>query len=207
MINRNIEFQTIQILGGEPFLHSDLPHFVNEIKNRYKKHIHLTTNGFWLGKDYSKYDNLFKTINRMFVSIYPTIENAIGREKLINAINEIKCQYNLEIILRDNIQKFIEIKFTSLPHIPTTFCHAQGNCTNLLPSGKLARCGVGAYAHKNPTVTAEFLDSNEDMFYDLTVDDGRDFKIWKEKYPLSSCNFCTMWKEKWTDWKNMKKNV
>lgn len=206
MIYRNIEFETIQILGGEPFLHSNLPDFVTTIKNRYQKNIHVTTNGFWLGKDYSKYDDLFKIINKMFISIYPTIENAIGREKLLSVINEIKSKYNFEIILRDNIKKFMEIKFTSTPEPPTSFCHAQGNCTNLLPNGKLARCGVGAYANKNPSVTAEFLNNNDDMFYDLTIDDGRDFKLWKEKYPLNSCNFCTMWKENLVDWKNTKKN-
>jgi hypothetical protein len=75
-----------------------------------------------------------------------------------------------------------------------------------LPEGKIARCGVGAYAKQNPNATFEFLSKTEDMFYDLTKDDGRDFGEWKQKYPLEGCNYCTMWKNKFVPWKNSKNN-
>lgn len=202
MIKRNIHFSEIGVLGGEPFLHSNIVEFVNQLKSKYDKKIIVTTNGFWLGKNYSKYEKLFSQVGRMFISIYPPIEAAIGKDKIHKIIEDIRSEYQLDIQLRDNIRAFMEIEFTSTPNIPTSFCSAQANCTNLLPNGKLARCGVGAYAHKNPSVTSEFLEDQQDMFYDLTKDDGRDFKIWKEKYPLKSCNFCTMWKEKWVPWQN-----
>lgn len=208
MIRRNIKFNQIGILGGEPFLHSNLFGFVNSIKQRYKKNIVITTNGFWLGKDYSKYDNIFRIIEKMFVSIYPTIESSIGIDKINKSIEEIRTKYNLDIVIRSgkksSINSFIEVKFTTKPEIPTSFCKAQGDCTNLLPEGKIARCGVGAYAKKNPNATFEFLSKTEDMFYDLTKDNGRDFGEWKTKYPLESCNYCSVWKKNWVSWKNSK---
>lgn len=200
MVRRNIKFESIGILGGEPFLHSDLISFVSQIKERYSKNIILTTNGFWLEKDYSKYKKLFLQTNQMFLSVYPTIKDKIGQNKIYDSIKDIESKYGLKIKIRANVRSFIEVKFTKIPEEPSKFCKAQANCTNLLANGKLSRCGVGAYAYKNPSATSEFLNATEDMFYDLTKDDGRDFKAWKEKYPLEACKFCTMWKSRWVPW-------
>ena len=201
MLRRNINFDTIGILGGEPFLHSDISNFVLSIKNRYKKKVTLTTNGFWLRKDWKKYHEMFSILSDMWISIYNPIEKSIGRDKMISEINQIKQMYsNMNVTLRDHITHFIELKFTSEPEKPTSFCHAQGNCTNLMPDGRLARCGVGAYADKNPEATKEFLNNLDDLFYDLTIDDGKSFEEWKTKFPLRSCDYCTMWKNKSIPW-------
>lgn len=206
MIRRNIFFKSIGILGGEPFLHSDIFGFTNQIKNRYKfAHIMITTNGFWL-KRYKEYHNLLSIISQLIVSIYQPIEQSIGKKQIIKILDEIKERYpNLIIKKRGPVNKFGEVQFSSSPINPTKYCHWQANCTNLLPNGRLARCGVGAYANKNPNVTKEFLSDHRDMFYDLTVDDGRSFKEWKEKYPLKACYFCSHWQTNLKDWQNASK--
>jgi hypothetical protein len=70
----------------------------------------------------------------MFISIYPTIESSIGIDKISKSIEEIRAKYNLNIDLRSgkksSINSFIEVKFATKPEIPTSFCKAQGDCTN-----------------------------------------------------------------------------
>jgi hypothetical protein len=207
MIKRNIIFNSIGIIGGEPFLHSDITNFSNEIKSRYKfANIMITTNGFWLNR-YKEYNKLFSIISRFIISIYEPIEKSIGgRNKIIEIIKNISSSHpHIKFEVRGPVNKFGEVQFSSEPIKPTKYCHWQSDCTNLLPNGRLARCGVGAYANKNPNVTKEFLSDNKDMFYDLTVDDGRSFKEWKEKYPLKACYFCNHWQTNLKDWQNASK--
>lgn len=200
MKRRDISFQTIGIIGGEPFLHSDLEGFCEGIKNRYKCRVIVTTNGFWL-KNWKKNQSIIQLLDEIIFSVYAPIASVIDFAKLVEEISSFSPKTKIK--KRDNITHFSEIKFTSKPEVPSDYCDWQADCTNLLVDGKLARCGVGAYAKANPSATKEFLtSSNSDMFYDLSKDNGRDFKKWKEKYPLEACKFCTMWKKNMVPWQN-----
>ena len=204
MKRRNILFNTIGILGGEPFLHSDLEGFCRGIKERYKCRVIVTTNGYWI-KNWERNKGIIRLLDELIISIYEPIENSISRELLDRKISELS-DFNpaMGIRKRDNITQFAEIKFTSQPEIPSAYCDWQADCTNLLADGRLARCGVGAYSRKNPGVTEQFTNSSDDMFYDLSKEDGRDFKYWKTKYPLEGCKYCTMWKKKMVPWQNVR---
>jgi hypothetical protein len=204
MKRRKIKFGTIGILGGEAFLHSDLASFCKGFKKRYGCRMLLTTNGFWL-KSREDQDQVLRWVDEIIFSIYQPIEESMSRDVLETKLDGLQRRNpHLTVRRRDHIRTFAEVKFTSEPEIPSSFCDWQANCTNLLPDGRLARCGVGAYAHKNPAVTEEFLRGANDMFYDLSVDDGRDFKSWKQKYPLEGCKFCSMWKVNLVPWQNVK---
>jgi organic radical activating enzyme len=206
MRRRKINFGTIGVIGGEPFLHSDLEGFCRGMKERYGSRILITTNGYWL-RHWEKHVGTIMLADEMVFSIYEPIEKSMSREELDKNIEKVSAvNPKMNVRRRDHIRHFSEIKFTSKPEIPSSYCDWQADCTNLLADGRLARCGVGAYANKNPGVTEQFSNSSQDMFYDLSKDNGRDFGKWKKKYPLEGCKYCTMWKKSMVPWQNIKKS-
>ncbi len=204
-VKNQIRYNHISIMGGEPFLHPDLPGFMEAMQRRYNKPMMLTTNGFWLCEEAIKaYHPVWKLTKLLFISYYPNLLKTIGGEAKADALLDSlgRAYPHMEIRIRRKNQ-FTELDYSSAPLNVEFFCN-MSECTALRPDGTLARCGFGAFAHQNPYVDSEFLDSQE-MYFDLKLPfkPGR-FWHWRNRWPLDSCAHCTGILDKQTCWKIQK---
>jgi len=164
----------------------------------------LTTNGFWLSEaNIEKYTPILEQLDILCISLYPNIVDRIGgKETITPYLDEIRKKFeNLKLEVR-SIERFNTFEFLSEPIGVDRYC-GVADCTCLLADGRMARCGVGAFAKMNPSVTQEFMDAG-DMFYDLK-DPREDFWLWRKRWPLKSCSFCTQFKNNSVAWEYTKR--
>lgn len=187
------EFGAISIMGGEPFLHPNLMKFAYDLLLRYKKPLMITTNGFWLGKEAVEYyKDLWPLLSTMRISRYPLIEKRLGGVAYIREMMALIKKYNPSIYIDfPNKGRFNKLEFFDQPVEVELFC-GNAECTALLPDMRMARCGAGGYAHLAPAghLSDGFADSKH-MFYDLTQFDMRTFSLWRKRYPLDACSYCS----------------
>lgn len=187
---RGIGFQDLSIMGGEPFLHSNLTRFVLDLKERYGRFMGVTTNAFWLSEEeLDRYAGLWKSLNLMYVSYYPNIVKDLGGAGRVAALLRRlkKTHPHLHVETREKYE-FTVLEYPAEPLDVSRYC-AAARCTCLLADGRLARCGPGAFARFRPGMPRAFLDSR-DMFFD-PADPRQDFLFWMNKYPLDACSHCT----------------
>ena len=198
--DNRVGYYCISVLGGEPFLHKDLTSFMAPLR-KYNKSNMLTTNGFWLSeKKINQYNELFKSIDILCFSIYPSIveRHFESKEHMLTLIDMIKEQHqHLRVDVRD-VESFTKFEFLETPVVVDRFC-GTSDCVALLADGRMARCNVGAYAHLSPSVTQEFLD-NKDVFYDLHNFDTNSFWMWRKRWPMDACSYCTAFLGDGLDW-------
>lgn len=201
LCRRKIPFEELSVMGGEPFLHSDLAHFVQTLKMRYRKRMMLSSNGFWLSDAGIRYHrDLLMLTDVLFISRYPNIAKEVGGNDAFEYwVNELRrCHPHLHVDVRAMEHSWRELSYTSEPLIVNKHCF-NAECTNLLADGRMARCGPGAYAHLDHSICPEFTGSN-DMFYDLKTDNS-DFWMWRKRWPLDACKHCTHFKATTVRWK------
>lgn len=199
IIDSKIQFYCISIMGGEPFLHSNLEKFVTTLRDRYTQSLMLTTNGFWLSENnISKYENIFKNIDILCFSLYPSLEKTYGSfESARNFIARIQDLHrHIKVEIR-TIKKFTTFQISHEPNEVDRYCGAA-DCTCLLPDGRMGRCGIGSFAHLTPHATPSFLNA-PDMFYDLD-NPQEDFWLWRKRWPLEACKFCNHFKCEQVGW-------
>ncbi|MBI9112757.1 radical SAM protein [Maridesulfovibrio ferrireducens] len=185
--------QVISIMGGEPFLHSNLTKFAFHLFERYRKRLMITTNGFWLSIEAVKaYDTLWKMISVLKVSRYPTIEKRLGgAEEEKKVVDFIKKTYPHLHVMFPQKAIFNKLEFFEKPVEVKRYC-GNSSCIALLPNMKMARCGAGAYAHLAPEgVLPEGFKKCTQMFYDLQNFKPSSFKLWYNLYPLEACSYCS----------------
>ncbi len=200
----NVNFFSISIMGGEPFLHPDLITFAYDLLVRYKHPLMLTTNGFWLSSDAIKaYKELWSLITTLRISRYPTIEKRLGgpddMKRLIYSIKEYNPALNIDF---PDKSFFNTLAFYDAPMDIQVYC-GNSECTALLPDMRMGRCGAGAYMHLAPpnTFTDAFA-ASEHMFYDLKAFEPQSFWLWRKRYPLDACAYCSFsQKTKYGVWK------
>lgn len=192
MLNGQINIPVISLMGGEPFLHSDLTLFAYQMVERYKKALIITTNGFWLSEETIKsYALLWKVISTIKISRYPTIEKRLGGFKEAKRIAMTIKKYNPRIHIEfPEKSVFNKLETFDQPVEVKRFC-GNSNCTALLPDMTIHRCGAGAYKHFAPD---GFLSDNfkncQHMSYDLKKFDYNSFALWRSRYPLDACRYC-----------------
>jgi organic radical activating enzyme len=222
LCQKDIKFDTIGIIGGEPFLHTDLFGFVSAIKTKYhNKKIALMSNGFWLGQ-VEKFENIFPLLSRLSITLYP--KQSVKVDKDVDAV--LAKSPKLTLLKRDetpfyelneytntalNNQKltvvikklscFYKIEFSSTGVCPNKVCR-HSKCSLLKSDGTLWRCAVAAYANLNPGVSKEFLKFREDLCYDLSG--TRNFQEWTTKWPFDACKYCSVWKSEKSSWRETK---
>lgn len=174
----------VTVIGGEPFIHSDLNGFILGIKKRYNVKIAVVTNGFWLA-DIDNHLSSLENIDILGISIYP--DNNINN--VDQFVGRLKSKFpNLEV-RKSNVEKMIVVSFVSDPFINQKNCGCL-NCMGLRPDGKLYRCSLAGYAEWSPNVTKEFLEERKEMVLDLTKDEN-DIKAWADRDDFSVCMYCT----------------
>ncbi len=200
---KGICFDMISVMGGEPFLHSDLVRFVYELRHRFpQKTMAISSNGFWLGKEtVDSYETLWKMTDILFVSLYPNLLRGVGGDHVVRSFLERIKKYNPRISIdARSKQDFREIEYYDLPVEPGVFC-GTSECTTLLADGRLARCGLGGYAHYNRHVGTAFRNSSQ-MFFDLKADFSTGlFWNWRRRWPFDACYHCSSYQWKMSAWK------
>ena len=184
----------LSIMGGEPFLHHNLPDFCIKLVLRYERPLYMTTNGFWLSKENIRlYKDLWPLVYGLKVSRYPSMEKRLGGEARIQELfREIRL-YNPQIKVEwPNKYAFNELKFFEEPVQPEIYCF-NVNCLALLTDLRIGHCGAGAYRHLAPegVLSRNFLES-KDMFYNLKDFRMDSFILWHKRYPLDACGFCNL---------------
>ncbi len=194
MLRRGIRFDHIRIAGGEPFLHPDLLGFAKELRQFAR--LTIASNLFWLKDEASidKYAELLSLFDTFFPSLYPDTNKMWLVKKLEKMFPDLSVVYRPKPI-------FLSMEFTEEPMKVKGFCSSQGDCVNLLIDGRLSRCATGAFADTNPNVTEQFLKNRNNMFFDLYKDEN--IAAWREKWPLDSCSYCTLWKEDKVQWQEL----
>jgi len=204
LVERGIAFYCISLLGGEPFLHRDITGFTLPFR-RFDKSLMLTTNGFWLKEEtIAGYGELFEALDILCFSLYPSIAARMGgREEFLRLVEMIRERHpRLRVDVRD-VSRFFAFEFLSEPVEVDRFC-GNSDCVTLLADGRMGRCSVGTYAAFNPAATPEFL-AARDVFYDLRDLDRKDFWMWRKKWPLDACAFCTNFRDTFVDWEYQKR--
>jgi len=187
----------ITLTGGEPFLHSNLPQFVSEMKERYSGYrIALVTNAYWLRshEDVNKYKPMLQLLSNLFVSAYKKVN--------INLINEIRKIQRIDggpLPVKVNKRtSFFRVGFNEKSQYPVlpSGCKRNGKCQyitcpQLLANGKLMKCVMGyAFASSYETPLVDIENSTQ-TFYD-TINPSEDLEIWRERYPFDLCYYCCL---------------
>lgn len=202
--DKKISFRMISVMGGEPFLHSDLIGFVHDLKSHFPdKVLAISTNGFWLSQEeIDSYSALWTLTDVLFLSLYPNLLSDTGGVERALSLVELIKRHNpqMSIDLRSK-DKFRIIDYPKEPTEPPVFC-GTSECTTLLADGRLARCGLGGYAHLNPNLGEQFLKTDH-MFFDLKMPSFTpgEFWHWRRRWPLDSCYHCTSYAWEMSSWK------
>lgn len=203
----NIQYGHLSLMGGEPFLHSNLHEFAFAMIERYRKPLMITTNGFWLSEQSIRiHKDLWKILSILKISRYPTIENRLGGIDAMQSAASLIKKFNPHIHI-DIPSKFSfnKLEFSETPNEIETYCW-NSQCTALLPNMVMGRCGAGAYAHLAPAnhLSDAFL-ANKHMLYDLRKFNLHSFLLWRNRYPLDACQYCSFAKKmQHTNWKTEK---
>lgn len=197
LIETGVSFGRIAVLGGEPFLHSNLGLFLKEIKERYHKEILLVTNGFWIGKDLNL-KNILDFVDVLSISRYREVVDKM--EQFDIKINKIINEFPSCKVVESNFDKFsfTKIEFTSSYENPRERC-GESSCVNLLSDGRLCRCPVAAHACDSLVVTREFMDACDNEIFYRMGSENKSIKKWREKWPMRACGYCTAWKKEQID--------
>ena len=195
LASNSVNVNIISLMGGEPFLHSDLTGFADAVLARYRRPLELTSNGFWLSEDNIRmYAELWPMLWTLKISRYPAIEKRLGGEANILAMFDAIRRYNPDLLIEwPDKYYFNELKFFQEPRDVQLYC---GNSTCLalvnLPEGPvLGRCGAGAYAHLAPEgLLPDAFSDSKHMLYPLREFALPSFMLWHKRYPLDACEYC-----------------
>lgn len=189
---KQLHLGAISLMGGEPFLHSDITGFAFQIWERYERPLVITSNGFWLSETSVKaYRDLWKLVSMVKISRYPTIEKRLGGYEEAHRIAMLIKKYNPQVLI-EFPQKaiFNKLETFTKPREVKRFCW-NANCMALLSDMTVHRCGAGGYQHFAPAgMLSEEFKNCPHMSYNLKKFDYQDFVLWRSRYPLEACSYC-----------------
>jgi hypothetical protein len=193
------------IIGGEPFLHSDLTGFCEAMFLRYPKaKLSITTNGFWITKEnIFRHKKLFSMLSRFIVTIYPNLFHRINKNISIDAIYAYVKEINPNIIcIIRNIKasnRFMHANYApALPEGSMPLC-GEYACNAILPDGRLTRCSTCAYGGQY-NKSLSFLFSCSDAYFNVR-EWPEDLLPWLAKIPFSACQACPFAQPIWGFWR------
>lgn len=184
----------ISIMGGEPFLHSNLIKFCYDLIYRYKTPLVITTNGFWLSKENIRSFNKLWPITQQFkLSRYPHIIKRLGGDDYVTSLLTIikNVSPHTQICFPDK-SIFNELLFFDSPREVEKNCW-NINCIVLTTDARIGHCSVAGNQRMAPKgMIPEGFKNDPDTFYDLKKINRKSFIAWKEKYPLEACKYCNL---------------
>ena len=197
LARNNVQLKLISIMGGEPFLHSDLTGFCRALFERYKRPLTITTNAFWFNRENIRlFRELWQYVYVLKISAYPSIEKRLGGREAVTRLFKDLYKYNPAMnIHHPDKYIFNDLKFFDEPKEPQLKCGNAG-CLALLTDCRMAVCGAGAYQHfAPPGVITEGFTASRHMFYDLRSFTEESFIEWHTRYPLDACWYCNFARE------------
>lgn len=203
LVKNNIDFSSISITGGEPFIHPFISDFITELRGHFpEKTLGLTTNFFWATPEkIIQNSSAINKLDGILISKYPNIVNRLGGEKIFNEL-VVQLQGlcpNVTIQMSD-ITHFGKWEIQPNPVPVRKFC-STSSCYVLRSDGMISHCAIGAGLKNRPEYTS-ILERNREYLYDLKT--GTDGLLeWSYKYPFDLCSFCTFWYCQPTEWKSI----
>ncbi|MFW5500770.1 MULTISPECIES: radical SAM protein [unclassified Maridesulfovibrio] len=188
----NFNLGAISLMGGEPFLHSDITRFAFHIWERYKRPMVITSNGFWLSEDAVRaYKDLWQLMSLVKISRYPTIEKRLGGYEEAYRIAMLIKEYNPHVCIQFPQKSiFNKLETFEQPREVKRFC-GNSHCMALLRDMTVHRCGAGGYQRFAPEgILSEGFRNCPHMSYDLKNFDYHDFVLWRSRFPLEACSYC-----------------
>ena len=193
LTREGIEFSSIAITGGEPFLHRDLFGFISKLNEHFPhKQIGLTTNFSWASESRIKQVAPdLKSLDRMLISKYPNVVTKLGGEERFNSLVKLVREFSphLKVAVAD-AEYMIAWELHPNAREPKAFC-CTSDCYVLRPNGRISHCSVGVGLETRP----EFLQiaaKCKEMLYDLN-NGVAGLLSWSRKYPFDLCSYCTLW--------------
>lgn len=203
LIKKGVRFKTISISGGEPFLHSNIFNFVDELKDNYPdKIIKLTTNFSWANeKKIQEYVPKLRSLDSLVISKYPpVIEKCGGNEKFDSLVQLLiqRCpDMNIEV---NDLANFTSWELRRQKEPVNNACTTEhAHCYTLGIEGIITRCVIACGA-QNIAQYKSILEMNKEYYFDLTKWNKKKFLNFAHKFPFDLCEHCTFTKYKTEDW-------
>jgi len=196
--DKDIQFKSIAITGGEPFLNSEIldGSFIEKLKNRYpSKRIGLTTNFFWASEErITKYAPVINKLNGLSISIYKTIVEKLGGSEEYNRLILLLKKLCPDTSINVHDQSMFSVWEFHQDRQDVEKPCGTSDCFILTPNGKLSHCSLAIGAN-NTTKYKSIINNSKEAFFDLSeLKDKEVFFSWQQKYPIDLCFYCTFWK-------------
>jgi hypothetical protein len=200
---KGIKFKTISITGGEPFLHSNIFDFIDEIKYSYPdKIVRLSTNFSWANeKSIKEFAPKLKNLNKCGISKYPAIiEKCGGNEQFDSLVKLFKknCPH-IDIEIR-GVSCFTSWELHEYKESIRDICTTErAKCNTLGIEGTITRCVIACGA-RNINEYKSILRVAKEYSFDLKKWDKKKFLSFIHKYPFDLCEHCTFTHYKSENW-------
>ena len=193
-------WQNLFVGGGEPFLHRDLPGFLDGVQDgpwRDRKP-HLITNGYWLLRDdwRAVAAPVAGRLAALVVSRYPAYVDRLGVAEWDRRLDLIRADHpglHLTIFHGGDPAdlRFMQNGFHDEPRpIAEPNPCAMRFCFQLLTDGTLAKCPLGLALDLIPNATAAFrAEYRASSLYDLARG-GEGFAEWAAPDAHPACSLC-----------------
>ena len=190
--DHDVEFDNISIVGGEPFLHSDILSYIHGFKEiKYHATLSLTTNGFWISPSaLSRYSMVFESIDVLNFSFYTRIVNRVGGDSYFHDYIYLLGEKYPDLVINIAYTYVFNAWALGSRPMPDPNNCWWNECLALDVNGLISRCGVARSAEVHPHVTNQFIENRHQMIYDLNYG-TKDFFRWYNLFPYSSCFYCS----------------
>ncbi|WP_420134397.1 radical SAM protein [Rhodopseudomonas sp.] len=190
MYSDRIKFAVINILGGEPFLHSNLSGFVRRLREgmAYPARFVVTTNGFWLN-EMDEHPSGLEAGDRIIISRYADVIRDVGGIDRYNSLISKLSQTRPETIEITDAFHFREWEFSEEPVYGFPLDCDLADNVSLADDGTVHRCCVAPASRFSPRATKAFLDRSEELEFKLNRD--TDLRSWLQSPLPDACGYCT----------------
>lgn len=194
MSRHGIQWEAIDILGGEPFIS---PHLgpLAEILRQYTPRLGIMSNLYWLTSEESiaKRDQILRNIDSMVVTYYrPIVTRLGGLEEIQRLLEIIRSRYGIHVwhFNPGIVDAFATFEFHQDPRpIVSPECNFR-DCVQLLADGRLLRCCVARRVLAGERHVAR--DVLSDATYDVGGTIDRDELLaWLARPLIRLCSHCS----------------
>jgi len=182
------QINTIRILGGEPFLHPELPKFVEIARNIFpNSNLVVATNGLLIPKQKPQVWRIFRDARvKVYITQYLPTSKMLDRIK--NTLDENYVQYSVSELIKE-FGKLLTLHENNNPFETRKTCPKM--CTTIC-KGNLALCPPMLYIDRINALADNFYKlKKEDLIYihDTNIN-GWDI-LHKIANPVDFCKYCT----------------
>ncbi|MFC0242845.1 hypothetical protein [Rhodopseudomonas telluris] len=193
MYDQGVKFDTINILGGEPFLHKNLADFNRRLRAgmTYRARFLITSNGFWLG-EMDEYPSGLEAGDGITFSRYSDVIHDLGGLDRYNSLVEKLKRTRPEEISTNDAFHFREWHFTEEPRFGYPLDCELADNVSLTDTGEVHRCCVAPASRFSPRVTKAFLDRVDELEYRIDREEqGIELRDWLKSPLPDACAYCT----------------